>query len=191
MGKRKLILAVTGASGAMYAKDLINKLEVIDDQIDECCLIFSEVARNVWEYELEEDFPEKFYFPVYDSDDFFSPVASGSAGFDTMIICPCSMGTLGRIASGVADELIARAADVILKEGKKLILVPRETPFNNIHLGNMQKIMTAGGVIMPAMPGFYQRPLSLHEMASHFTDRVLSVAGFDINKYRWGYEDDN
>ncbi len=191
MGKRKLILAVTGASGAMYAKDLINKLEVIDDQIDECCLIFSEVARNVWEYELEEDFPEKFYFPVYDPDDFFSPVASGSAGFDTMIICPCSMGTLGRIASGVADELIARAADVILKEGKKLILVPRETPFNNIHLGNMQKIMTAGGVIMPAMPGFYQRPLSLHEMASHFTDRVLSVAGFDINKYRWGYEDDN
>ncbi|MFO8067586.1 MAG: UbiX family flavin prenyltransferase [Bacteroidales bacterium] len=190
MKKHKLILAVTGASGAIYAKDIINKLELADDQIEECCLIFSDVARQVWEYELEEDFPSKFYFPRYDTDDFFSPVASGSAGFETMIVCPCSMGTLGRIASGIADELIARSADVILKERRKLILVPRETPFNEIHLDNMKKITHAGGIIMPAMPGFYQKPLSIHEMVSHFTDRLLSVAGFEINRFKWGYEDE-
>jgi flavin prenyltransferase len=98
------------------------------------------------------------------------------------------MGTLGRIASGIADELIARAADVILKENKSLILVPRETPFNKIHLENMQKVANAGGIIMPAMPGFYSKPLSIHEMVSNFTDRVLSIAGFKQNGFRWGYE---
>jgi flavin prenyltransferase len=188
MEKHRLILAITGASGAIYAKDLIKKLELLDDQLDECCLIFSDVAKQVWEYELDEKFPKEFYFPVFDPDDFFSPVASGSAGFDKMIICPCSMGTLGRIASGIADELIARAADVILKENKSLILVPRETPFNKIHLENMQKVANAGGIIMPAMPGFYSKPLSIHEMVSNFTDRVLSIAGFKQNGFRWGYE---
>lgn len=191
MGKHKVILAVTGASGAIYAKDIIKKLEVIDGQIEECCLVFSEMARQVWEYELEEEFPANFCFPVVDPDDFFSPVASGSAGFNIMIICPCSMGTLGRIASGIADDLIARAADVILKEKKTLVVVPRETPFNSIHLNNLQKISNAGGIIMPAMPGFYSHPLSIHELVSHFTDRVLSIAGFEVNGFRWGYETEN
>ena len=188
MEKKKIIIAVTGASGAIYAKDLIKKLELMDDQMDECCLIFSDVAKQVWEYELEEEFPDKFYFPVYAPDDFFSPVASGSAGFTNMIICPCSMGTLGRIASGIADDLIARAADVMLKEKRPLILVPRETPFNSIHLSNMQKIADAGGSIMPAMPGFYSRPVSIHEMISQFNERLLSIAGFKTNAFKWGYE---
>ncbi|MBS4012181.1 MAG: UbiX family flavin prenyltransferase [Bacteroidetes bacterium] len=188
MEKHKLILAITGASGAIYAKDLIKKLQIIDDQLDECCLIFSDVAKQVWEYELEEAFPNDFYFPVIEPDDFFSPVASGSAGFNKMIVCPCSMGTLGRIAAGIADELIARAADVILKENKTLLLVPRETPFNKIHIENISRIANAGGIIMPAMPGFYSKPLSIHEMVSNFTDRVLSVAGFSINGFKWGYD---
>ncbi len=186
MQKQKLIIAVTGASGAVYAKNLVEKVELLDHQIEECCLIFSEVSRQVWEYELEESFPKKFTFPVYDTGDFFSPVASGSSGYTKMIICPCSMGTLGRIASGIADDLIARAADVMLKERKSLILVPRETPFNNIHLSNMQKITNVGGTIMPASPGFYSRPASIHEMVSHFTDRLLSVAGFNLNSFKWG-----
>ena len=135
--KRKIVVAVTGASGSVYAKILFEKLREIKDQLDEVGVIFSTNALDIWKYELNEEFDPVSPFHVYEKDDFYAPFASGSANFDTLIICPCSMGTIGRIAHGVSDDLISRTADVMLKERRKLILVPRETPFSLIHLENM------------------------------------------------------
>src|SRR5512146_2034864 len=123
---KKIIIGVTGASGAIYGKKLIEKLATMKDQVKECAVIFSDNARAVWDFEIGALNQSEIPFPVYSPKDFFAPVASGSAGFETMIIIPCSMGTMGRIASGVSNDLMTRAADVILKERKKLILVLRE-----------------------------------------------------------------
>ncbi|NNE29146.1 MAG: UbiX family flavin prenyltransferase, partial [Saprospiraceae bacterium] len=113
------------------------------------------------------------------------PFASGSAQFDTMIICPCSMGVMGRIASGVSDDLMTRAADVILKERRNLILVPRDTPYSLIHINNMKTITEAGGIICPASPSFYSKPMDFEELAATVVDRVLDLAGLNIDTYRW------
>jgi len=119
--------------------------------------------------------------------DFNAPFASGSGQYQTMIIVPCSMGTLGRIASGVSEDLITRAADVILKERRKLICVARETPYNLIHIRNMETITLAGGIICPATPSFYSKPKTIEEVASTVVDRVIDLAGLQIkNTYRWG-----
>ena len=115
-----------------------------------------------------------------------APFASGSANYDGLIVCPCSMGILGRIASGISDDLITRTADVMLKERKKLILVPRETPFNLIHLRNMETITLAGGIICPAVPSFYNKPATQDEIVTTVVDRVLQLAGFELDTYRWG-----
>jgi 4-hydroxy-3-polyprenylbenzoate decarboxylase len=115
-----------------------------------------------------------------------APFASGSAGFDTMIVCPCSMGTLGRVASGVSDDLITRAADVILKERRKLILLVRETPYNLIHINNMKTISEAGGIICPATPSFYSLPKTIEEVAATVINRVIDLVGFDYESYQWG-----
>ena len=120
------------------------------------------------------------------TDDFNAPFASGSGQFDTMIIIPCSMGTLGRIASGISNDLISRAADVILKERRKLICVVRDTPYNLIHIRNMETITLAGGIICPAAPSFYSKPTSIEQVAATVVDRVLDLAGFDIKTFRWG-----
>ena len=125
-------------------------------------------------------------FKVYGKEDFFAPFASGSAGYDALIICPCSMGTLGRIASGISNDLITRAADVLLKERKKLICVVRETPYNLIHLRNMTAVTEAGGIICPATPSFYSKPQTIEEAAETVVDRALQLAGIDIKTYRWG-----
>ncbi|MFZ9588696.1 MAG: UbiX family flavin prenyltransferase, partial [Chitinophagaceae bacterium] len=124
--------------------------------------------------------------PVYNKHDFSAPFASGSGRFDTMIIIPCSMGTLGRIASGASNNLITRAADVILKEKRKLICVARETPYNLIHIRNMETITLAGGIICPATPSFYSQPKTIEEVASTVVDRVLDLACFEIKSFRWG-----
>ena len=184
--KPKLIVAVTGASGAIYAKTLLETLETIRDQMDELCLVFSKVAKEVWKHELENESYQKFSFPMYESDDFYAPFASGSAGFTHMIICPCSMGTLGRVANGISNDLISRAADVILKEKGKLILLTREAPYNLIHVKNMQKIIEAGGIVYPASPSFYNKPQSIREAITSVTGRILSLAGFEIDVPRWG-----
>ncbi|MGK2864608.1 MAG: UbiX family flavin prenyltransferase, partial [Chitinophagaceae bacterium] len=115
-----------------------------------------------------------------------APFASGSGQYDTMIIIPCSMGTLGRIANGISNDLITRAADVVLKERRKLICVVRDTPYNLVHIRNMETVTLAGGIICPATPSFYSKPKTIEEVAATVVDRVLDLAGFDISTFRWG-----
>lgn len=184
--KRNITIAVTGASGAIYAQVLFNKIREIKDQFNEVAVIFSSNARDIWAYELKESFEKTAPFRVYHKNDFYAPVASGSAPFDTMIICPCSMGTLGRIAHGISDDLITRAADVMLKERRKLIVVPRETPFSLVHLENMKTITLAGAVVCPAIPSFYSRPQTIEQAAETVVERILMLAGCTIDTYQWG-----
>jgi 4-hydroxy-3-polyprenylbenzoate decarboxylase len=145
-------------------------------------------ACTVWETELGNQDYKKFALDFYDTDDFKAPFASGSAKFDTMIIVPCSMGTLGRIAAGISSDLISRAADVILKERRKLICVIRDTPYNLIHIRNMETVTLAGGIICPASPSFYSKPVSMESLAGTVVDRIIDLAGFDLNSFRWGSE---
>lgn len=184
--KRKLIIGVTGASGAIYAKVLFDTLLSLNDQAEEVAVLFSDNAKAVWKYELGNSDYEKLPFTFYAKDDFYSPVASGSAGYHAMIICPCSMGTLGRIASGVSNDLMTRAADVMLKERRKLILVARETPLSLIHINNMKTVTEAGGILCPATPSFYSRPQTMEQLATTVTNRVLSLAGIVVDGFRWG-----
>ncbi|MBU1373716.1 MAG: UbiX family flavin prenyltransferase [Bacteroidetes bacterium] len=191
MSKRKIVVAITGASGAIYAKILLKKLESIKQQIDEVGIIMSDNAKDVWRFELDDDSYKEFSFKFYDKNDFMAPFASGSAKFDTMIIIPCSMGTLGRIAAGISNDLTTRAADVILKERRKLILVARDTPLNLIHINNMKVVTEAGGIICPAVPSFYSKPKTIEEVAETVVNRVLDLADFDLDSYRWGEDETN
>lgn len=184
--KMKLAVGVTGASGAVYAKVLLDKLIQYQDQFTEVGIVFTENAKDVWEYELGNTDFQKLPFKLYKTYDFYAPFASGSAGYDALIICPCTMGTLGRIASGVASDLISRAADVMLKERKKLILVARETPLNLIHINNMKTLTEAGGIICPATPSFYSKPQTIEEVAATVIDRVLQLADIKTNSFKWG-----
>ncbi|MFM2049463.1 MAG: hypothetical protein RI955_2011 [Bacteroidota bacterium] len=186
MKKQKIAIAITGASGSIYAKILLDKISTMPLQIDTCAVVMSNNAKDVWKHELGTTDFEKYKVNFYSKTDFTSPIASGSAGFDTMIICPCSMGTMGRIANGISDDLITRAADVMLKERRKLIVVARETPLNLIHIENMKMITLAGGIICPATPSFYSLPKTFDEMAATVVDRVLQLAGFEVNSFKWG-----
>ncbi len=183
--KEKLVIALSGASGSIYAKILLDKLFLLRDQYQELGLVFSDNAKEIWKHEIGNDTYNIHSFKEYSKNDFNAPFASGSAQYDTMIVCPCSMGTLGRIANGISNDLITRAADVILKERRKLILVPRETPYNLIHIKNMETIVLAGGIICPATPSFYNKPQTIEELASTVIDRVLDLAGFKIETQRW------
>lgn len=188
MGK-KICVAITGASGSIYARRLLAKLGSASTLIDSCSIVFSENAREIWAHELNEIIDEgSLLFPVFGARDFYAPFASGSAGYDTMVIMPCSMGTLGRIAAGVSDDLITRAADVILKERGRLIVVPRETPFNLIHLRNMVTLTEAGAIVMPATPSFYSLPANMDELVDTVVNRVLDLVGIENDGYRWGKE---
>lgn len=190
MGK-KMIIAITGASGAIYAKRLLDKLHNIDSQIDACGLVFSSNAREIWKYELGTSSDDLVgNFTIYEKNDFYAPFASGSAGYDTMIIIPCSMGTLGRIASGVSDDLITRTADVMLKERKRLILVIRENPYNLVHLRNMTLLTEAGAIIAPATPSFYSLPQTVDDLVDTVLGRILDLAGFGHNGFRWQEKND-
>jgi 4-hydroxy-3-polyprenylbenzoate decarboxylase len=186
MSKHKVVVAVTGASGAMYARVLFEKLLAMQDQTEAIGVVMSDNARDVWRFELGNEAYSRYPFQFYAKTDFTAPFASGSARYGTMIVCPCSMGTLGRIATGISNDLTTRAADVILKERRKLILVVRDTPYHLIHIRNMEAVTLAGGIICPASPSFYSRPSSFEELAATVVDRVLDLAGFDVKAYRWG-----
>ena len=149
-------------------------------------VIMTENAKQVWKTELDNEAYNGYPLKIYGVQDFMAPFASGSGNYDTMIIIPCSMGTLGRIASGISNDLITRAADVVLKERRKLICVVRDTPYNLIHIRNMETITLAGGIICPATPSFYSKPKTIEQVAATVVDRVLDLAGFDITTFRWG-----
>lgn len=182
---RKIILAITGASGAIYANRLLGKLMSHKPHPAEIAVIFSDTAKEIWQYELGKKPVIKTPAKEYLNNSYLAPFASGSADYDTMIICPASMGTIGRIANGTSDDLIARAADVILKEKRNLIVVPREAPYNLIHIRNMETLILAGAVVCPASPSFYSKPSGIGSLVDSVTDRVLSLAGFTVNGYRW------
>ena len=178
------MIAVTGASGSVYAKLLFDFFEKSNNI--EVGVVMSDNAKIVWEHELGNQNYKKYPFKFYSKTDFNAPFASGSAKYDTMIIIPCSMGTLGRIANGISNDLLTRSADVILKERRKLVLIARETPYNLIHIKNMKTITEAGGIICPATPSFYSRPQTIEEVAKTVVDRVIDLVGFDIKSFRWG-----
>ena len=182
----KIVVAITGASGSIYPKILLTKLQSVKDQWSSLGIIITDNAKIVWKTELENDDYNSFDATYFSKNDFMAPFASGSGNYDTMIIAPCSMGTLGRIASGISDDVISRAADVILKERRRLICVVRETPYNLIHLRNMETVTLAGGIICPATPSFYSKPKNIEEVAATVVDRVLDLAGIKIKTYRWG-----
>jgi 4-hydroxy-3-polyprenylbenzoate decarboxylase len=184
----KIVIAITGASGSIYARLLLEKLTVIKEQWESLAVVMTANAREVWKTELGNDDYDRYSTDLYTQQDFTAPFASGSGQYNTMIIIPCSMGTLGRIAHGISSDLITRAADVVLKERRKLICVVRDTPYNLIHIRNMEAITLAGGIICPATPSFYSRPATIEALAATVVDRVLDLAGMSIPTFRWGNE---
>lgn len=209
MNNRKIILAITGASGAIYAVKLLERLRGLPaagrlqgahpqgkrEQSDllpeppqqpvEVAVILTGNAEEIMLYETGAGYSPSGNEKLWSNNDFNAPFASGSSSFDTMIICPASMGMVGRIAHGVSDDLITRAADVMLKERRRLILVPRETPYSLIHINNMKLLTEAGAIICPATPSFYSRPETINDLVMTVIDRVLALAGFNIDIYRW------
>lgn len=182
----KIAIGVTGASGALYARLLIDELALHLPQINECGIVFSVSAEQVWETELGSFDRTGFPFRVYGPRDFSAPFASGSAGYDAMIVCPCSMGTLGRIAGGISDDLMTRAADVMLKERKKLVLITREAPLNLIHIRNMETVTSAGAIVLPASPSFYSHPQTIEQLCLTVVHRALQLCGISTGSYEWG-----
>lgn len=184
--KKKIAIAITGASGAVYAKVLMDRLLELESQILEVGVVMTKNAKDVWKFELGNSSYDQYPFQFYENDDYFAPFASGSAKYDALIVAPCSMGTLGRIANGTSNNLITRAADVMLKERKALVLVARDTPYSLIHLNNMKTITEAGGIICPASPSFYSRPNNFEELAKTVIDRVCDLVHLSLDTYRWG-----
>jgi 4-hydroxy-3-polyprenylbenzoate decarboxylase len=184
-----IAVAVTGASGAIYAKVLFDTLVQHKKLFKNIAVVMSDNAKYVWQYELDNTDYKNYPFIFFDKNDFMAPFASGSSSYQALIICPCSMGTLGRIATGISNDLVTRAADVMLKERRKLILVTRDTPLNLIHIKNMETVTLAGGIICPATPSFYSKPKTFEELAKTVTDRALSLAGVEINSFRWNEEE--
>ncbi|HMQ07086.1 MAG TPA: UbiX family flavin prenyltransferase [Saprospiraceae bacterium] len=185
--QRKVALALGGSSGTMYAYLLMKKLATFSNI--HVSVVMSDNAIVNWELELGPFVESQIPFRIYKNDDFFAPFASGSARFDTLVICPCSMGLLGRIALGISNDLITRTADVMLKERRKLIIVPREAPYNIIHLENMLRLTQAGAIICPASPSFYSRPKSIEDLCNTIVDRVLDIIDLPVDTYRWGSAD--
>lgn len=182
---RKIIVAVTGASGSVYAVSLLKQLRALDPPPAEVAVIFTGNAEDIMLYETGTTYLPSSTERLYDNHDFNASFASGSSSFDTMIICPASMGMVGRIAHGVSDDLITRAADVMLKERRRLIIVPRETPYSLIHINNMKLLTEAGAIICPATPSFYSRPETIDQLVITVTERIMTLAGFTVDAYRW------
>jgi flavin prenyltransferase len=186
---KKIIVAITGASGSRYALKLLGKIGSLKNPPEEIAVIFSDTAKEIWKQETGQEYTAKPPAKEFDNSNLYAPFASGSSRYDTMIICPASMGTIGRIANGTSDNLIARAADMILKERRILIIVPREAPYNLIHIRNMETLTLAGAIICPASPSFYSLPETIDDLIMTVVDRVVSLAGFEADTFRW-MEDD-
>ena len=202
---KTICLALTGASGMPYGLRLLECLLEADCNVQ---LLYSQAAQIVARQEMDLELPSRpadardmllarfcganaavnpKKLAIYGREEWFAPVASGSNPPDAMVVCPCSMGTLAAIAQGLADNLIERAADVVLKEGRKLVLVPRETPFSGIHLENMLRLSRAGAVILPPSPGFYHHPQSVQDIVDFVVARVLDQIGVPHTlMQRWG-----
>ena len=184
----KIFVAISGGSGAIYPKLLIDKLLSLKDQWEELSVVMSTNAKSIWQTELENEQYKDYPIHFFEKNDFSAPFASGSAKYNIMIVAPCSMGTLSRIATGISNDLLTRAADVILKERRKLVLMLRETPYSLIHIKNMEAVTLAGGIICPATPSFYSRPKTIEEAAMTVVDRVIDLVGLHAPSYRWGTE---
>jgi flavin prenyltransferase len=183
---KKIAVAITGASGSIYASLLLKKLALLNDQMAELSIVMSDNAKYVWQTEIGDTEYQNFSARYFSTKDFTAPFASGSAQYDALIIIPCSMGTLGRIASGTSNDLTTRGADVMLKERKKLILVLRDTPYNLVHIRNMETVTLAGGIICPASPSFYSKPVTIEAAALTVVDRVIDLCGLKNDSFRWG-----
>ncbi|MFQ6135937.1 MAG: UbiX family flavin prenyltransferase [Candidatus Hydrothermarchaeales archaeon] len=179
----RIIVAVTGASGVVYGVRLIEALE--EKKIERHCIV-SDAAKRIIRHELGEEYLDRLR-DCYGQDEIDAPLASGSFKTDAMVIAPCSMKTLSAIANGFADNLITRSADVMIKEKRRLILVPRETPLSTIHLQNMLKLSELGVIVLPAMPGFYHKPKDTQEIIDFVVGKVLDSLGIENDLYeRWG-----
>lgn len=183
--RRKVVVGVTGASGAPYARRLLEILRGCDDvEVGVCA---SRNAAEVWALECGGDLREAAGGHVWGVADYKAPFASGSAGWHAMVVVPCSMGTAARIAHGTSDTLLTRAADVMLKERRTLVVVPRETPLGLIHLENLAALARAGAVVLPAMPSFYAKPATLSDAIDTVVGRVLDHLGVEHDLLRrWG-----
>lgn len=197
---RHFVLAITGASGAIFGLRLCRALLDTGTRVtllitsaghqvlnEECGLHWTGSETDI-QHELREYFQagERSLF-FHAQDDFRAPIASGSSAPDGMIVCPCSMGTLARIAAGISGNLLERCADVVLKERRTLVLVPRETPLNTIHLENMLKLSRLGAMIVPPMPAFYHHPSTIEDMVDFIAGKILAALGFDQSLFRsWG-----
>lgn len=180
----KIVVAVTAASGAVYAR-LCLELLLRSEQVSEIALVCSTRAREVVAFE-GETLPDDPRIRVYDNDDLFAPPASGSSDYDAMIVVPCSVGTLGRVAAGISQTLIERAADVMLKERRRLVFVVRETPLSLVHLRNMTTLTECGAIVLPASPGFYTRPATIGELCRPLVERAVALLGVKGAYFRWG-----
>ena len=180
----KVVVAITAASGAIYARQLLNAL-VENREVERVAVIYSANARAVVAHE-GETMPNSEKIEVFENDNLFASPASGSARWDAMVVVPSSVGTIGRVASGVSQTLIERAADVMLKERRRLIFVVRETPYSLIHLRNMTALTEAGAVILPATPSFYSLPKDVEAVCQTVTERITAMLGIEGKRYEWG-----
>ncbi len=181
---KRIIVAVTGASGARYARLMVEAL-VASEEVSEVAVIFSDVAHAVAAHEGEVVLVESEKVRVFDVNDLFAPPASGSSDYDGMVVIPCSMGTVGRIASGVSSDLILRAADVMIKERSRLVVVPREAPLSTLHLRNLTTLSECGVVVIPACPSFYSHPQNLDEACTTVVERAMKHLGIRGERFRW------
>jgi 4-hydroxy-3-polyprenylbenzoate decarboxylase len=185
MSKRKIVIGITGASGAPYARRLVSVLRGRPDVELGVCV--SRTAPDVWALECGGELRESLGVPVWGISDYRAPFASGSAGWHAMAVVPCSMGTAARIAHGISDTLLTRAADVMLKERRSLVVVPRETPLSVVHLENLAALARAGALVLPAMPAFYGKPATLDDLVDTVVGRVLDHLGVSHDLLRrWG-----
>lgn len=183
--KRKIVVGITGASGAPYARRLLQALRDRDDV--ELAVCASQTAPEVWALECGGDLREAVGAPLWGARDYRAPFASGSAGWHAMVVVPCSMGTAARIAHGISDTLLTRAADVMLKERRTLVVVPRETPLGLVHLENLTQLARLGALVLPAMPSFYGKPETLDDAIDTVVSRVLDHVGIENTlARRWG-----